>query len=166
MGGLIYLNFILQTTIFGFITFLGVMPMTAIILVVSYACLRGDVEGAVFGFFSGFLWDMFFMEYLGLYALLFALVGFFCGKPFKDFFTDNFFLPLLLVLMAMLGYETVFYLINFSARGRFIDYFRIIILPGTIYTILLAIPVYRFMFWLNRKIEDVEKRNRKVFKGK
>ena len=163
MGSVIYGNFILQTTLFRHVAIMGVRPMTAMLLVVSYAILRGDVEGAVFGFFTGLLQDIFFMDYLGLYALLFAVTGYLCGKPFKDFFTDSFILPVALTLFGMIGYECVFYFINFSLRGRLLDYFRIIILPETIYTMLLAVPVYRVIFALNKRLEQYEKKRRSMF---
>ncbi|MCL2702211.1 MAG: rod shape-determining protein MreD [Defluviitaleaceae bacterium] len=163
IGSVIYGNFLLQTTLLRHIAILGVVPMTAMLVVVSYAILRGDVEGAIAGFCAGLLQDVFFMEYIGLYALLFAVTGFICGKPFRDFFTDSFILPVTLTLFAMIGYEVVFYFINFTMRGRLMDYFRYIILPETIYTMLLAIPVYRLMFALNKRLERHEKKYRSIF---
>jgi rod shape-determining protein MreD len=163
IGFVIYINFILQTTWLRHIAILGVVPLTAMLIIVSYAILRGDVEGAVVGFCAGLLQDVFFMDVIGIHALLFAVTGYICGKPFKDFFTDSFLLPVVLTLFAMLGYETIFYFINFTMRGRLADYFRIIILPETIYTMLLAIPVYRLMFYINKKIEGHEKKYRNIF---
>jgi len=163
IGVVIYLNFILQTTLLRHIAFLGVVPMTAMLIVVSYAILRDDVEGAIVGLCVGLLQDVFFMDVIGVHALLFAVIGFICGKPFRDFFTDSFLLPVLLTLFAMLGYGTVFYFIQFMMRGRLADYFRIIILPETIYTMLLAIPVYRLMFYINKRIEKHEKQHRHIF---
>ena len=163
IGSVIYGNFILQTTLLRHVAIMNVRPMTAMLIVVSYAILRGDVEGAIVGFFVGILQDIFFMDYIGLYALLFAITGFLCGKPFKDFFTDSFLLPITLTLIAMIGYECAFYFINFSLRGRLMDYFRVIILPETIYTMLLAVPVYRLMFAINKRLEQYEKKYRSMF---
>ena len=165
MGSVVYVNFLLQTTLLRYagVGSMGIRPMTAMLLVVSYAILRGDVEGAILGFFVGILQDIFFMDYLGLYALLFAVTGFLCGKPFKDFITDSFILPVILTIFSMLGYGVVFYFINFTLRGRLLDYFRIIILPETIYTMLLAVPVYRLLFAINKRLEQYEKKRRSMF---
>jgi len=163
MGLIVFLNFVLQTTLFPYVAILGVVPQTSILLIVSYAILRGDVEGAVLGFCIGFLQDVVFMDYLGLFALLFGLTGFVCGKPFKDFFKDSFMLPVILAFFAMIGYEIVFYFIHFMMQGRLVDYFRIIILPGTIYTMLLAIPMYHIVFFVNKRLERYEKRVRRIF---
>lgn len=163
MGIIVYVNFLLQTTLLRHTAFLGVVPCTALLIVISYSIMRGDVEGAILGFFAGLLQDVFFMDYIGFYALLFALLGYICGKPYKDFFTDSFILPLSLTLFGMLSYECVFYFVNFSLQGRLGDYFRIIILPETIYTMLLAIPVYRLIYAVNRKLERHEHNRRNIF---
>lgn len=52
-GILIFVNFILQTTLLPYISIGGLLPNTALIIVVSYALLRGSTEGAIVGFFSG-----------------------------------------------------------------------------------------------------------------
>ena len=53
-GILIFVNFILQTTLLPYISIGGILPNTALlIIVVSDALLRGSTEGAIVGFFSG-----------------------------------------------------------------------------------------------------------------
>lgn len=160
MALVIYVNFLLQTTLFKYISIFGVKPVTVLLIVISYAILRGDVEGALVGFFAGLLQDIFFMPYIGLCALLCALTGYFCGKPFKDFFRENYMLPVLLTLVSVSVYECVFYFINFSLQGRLFYYFRSLILPETIYTMLLAIPVYRIIYGVNRRLEAREEKHR------
>ena len=163
MGSVIYGTFLLQTTVLRYTAIFGVTPLLTLLVVITYAVLRGDVEGAVVGFCAGILQDIFFMEFLGLHAVLFAVTGYFSGKPFKDFFTDSYLLPVFLSFIAMIGYGGIFYFRSFVMAGRFLDYLRIIILPETIYTVLLAVPVYRLMFALNKRIEKFEKRQKKIF---
>ena len=43
----IVLNFLMQSTILHYIEIRGVIPNTTIILIVSYALLRGSTEGAI-----------------------------------------------------------------------------------------------------------------------
>ena len=159
-------NFVLQSTLFSYIAIGGIKPNTAIILTVSYAILRGDIEGAIFGFAMGFLQDVFFGNVLGLYALLGALVGFICGKPFKDFFTENYLLPVVLVFASMLAYEFVFYIFSFLIYGRtdFLYYFKRIILSETVYTTVLSLVIYRVVYGINRRLEDHENKKRSFFK--
>lgn len=162
---LILTSFILQSTVFPYIEVIGVKPNTALIIIVSYGILRGDVEGAVVGFFSGLLQDIFFGDIIGLYAMLGMLTGFISGKPFKDFFRENDLLPLLVVAIAAMVYEFSIFLTTHLLLGR-IDiwhYFRTIILPSAVYTAVLTIPLYRLMYFINGRLERGEKLRRKLF---
>jgi rod shape-determining protein MreD len=165
MALILIVNFVLQTTLFQYIEILGVKPNTALIVIVSYGILRGDVEGAVLGFFSGFLTDVFFNGYIGLYAMLCMLIGYFCGKPFKDFYKENYFLPLSLAAASSLAYHFAIYFTGFLFRGKldFSFYFRSIILPGSVYTLILTVPMYSLLYGVNKKLEDIEKTKRKLF---
>ena len=156
------INLILQSTVFGFIEIIGIRPNTAILIVVSYAILRGDAEGAAFGFFAGLLQDCFFGEIIGMHALMYMALGYASGKPFKDFFHENIFFPLILGSIGVLAYGLCFYVINFLFRGKldFFYYFRKIILPETVYTTAIATPVYRLIYAINSRLTG---RKRKRF---
>jgi len=148
------------------VAILGVNPDTAIIFIVSYGILRGDVEGAIFGFFAGLTHDLFGGHFVGLYAMLGMLTGYVAGKPFKDYFKDNYFLPFMLVVGATFSYQILFFFITLIIRGRldFWFYFSSIIFPKTIYTASVAIPLYSLMFVLNSRIEEYEHNRRDLFK--
>ena len=162
----ILINLILQSTLFKYIEIIGIKPNTAVLFVVSYAILRGDAEGAAAGFFSGLAQDIFFGEIIGMHALMYMMIGYICGKPFRDFFRENFFLPLFLGSAGIFAYGLVFYLINFMFLGKldFIYYLRKIILPETVYTIAAVIPVYRLVYAVNGRLEKSEKNRRMLFR--
>ena len=161
----IIINFILQSTLFQYIAIAGIKPNTAILIIVSYAILRGDIEATLAGFFAGLLQDIFFGYYLGLFALLGALIGFVCGKPFKNFFPENYLLPVILTAISMLAHEFLFYVFSFLLYGRteLSYYFDRIILPGTIYTMVLSLVIYRLIYGINRRLEAHEKKRRHFF---
>ncbi len=164
-GVLIFLNMVLQSSLFQYIEVLNVKPNTAIIIVVSFAVLRGDIEGAIVGFCCGILQDIFFGRIIGLHALLCMLTGFLCGKPFKDFYRDTYIMPLILVVASVFAYEFLFYFTSFLFRGR-LDlsyYMRTIIIPKAVYTTLLCIPVFRLIYWINSRLEAREAKARKLF---
>lgn len=167
MAILILLNYVLQSTILVRFSILGVTLDTAIILIVSYGILRGDVEGAIFGFFVGLTHDFFGSPFIGLHAMLGMAVGFVAGKPFKDYFKDNYLLPLAMVVVATIAYHFAFFFINFLLGFRsavnFWFYLRSIIFPKTIYTASMAIPLYSLLYVINRKIETFENDNRNLF---
>jgi len=165
LGAVLLINFILQTTIFEYIAVLGIKPNTAIVLIVCYSILRGDFEGAIFGFFTGLLQDLFFGKYIGLYALLGLLTGFVCGKPFKNFYRENYLLPLLLTAFSVIGYEFLFYATNFLFRAKvdWLYYLCRVILPEAVYTGLFSIPLYRLFYIVNSRLEKAERHARKLF---
>jgi len=154
-GGLIVLNFILQATVFSYIEILQVAPNTALLIVVSYAMLRGDVEGAIIGFCAGFLIDLIFGQVLGFYALFYALIGFLCGKPFKDFVRENYLLPIVLSIISTIALESVTFGALFALRGNaeFLLYLRTRIIPATVYTVMLSVPVYILVYRINAILE-------------
>jgi len=165
MGILILLNYVLQTSVLPQIAILGVTPDTALVFIVCYGILRGDVEGALFGFSAGLLQDMFSGGPLGMFALIGFLVGYASGKPFRDFFKDNYFLPFIVVLVAVFFQQFVIYIGSFL----FLGYLNIwhfvwtIMIPTAIYTVSLAIPLYSLMHFINGLIEKRETDSRDLF---
>ena len=160
LTALVFTNFVLQSTLFPHIAILGVTPDTALIFIVSYAILRREIEGALFGMFAGFVQDASGGMFIGIFALLGFIIGYFCGKPFKNFFKDNYFLPFAIVVIATLTHQTALYVttILFTGQVNFFFYARTIILPKTIYTALLAIPLYAFLHFVNTRLEQHERR--------
>lgn len=165
IGLILIINFVLQTTMLTHIQIIGIQPNTMLLIVVTYAMLRGDVEGAIVGFFAGLMQDVLFGRVIGLYAMLGLLLGFFCGKPFKDFYKENYTMPILLVSIACFAYEFAFYFLFFLFQGNvdLLYYFGRIMLPGTVYTVMLTIPIYRLMYAVNNKLETHEKSMRRLF---
>jgi rod shape-determining protein MreD len=161
----ILINLAAQTSLFPYIEINGIRPDSALILAVSYGILRGDAEGGVFGFFAGLLQDIFFGKFLGLNALLGMLTGFFCGKPFKDFYSENYLIPLLLVPFASLFSGLVFFMAArlFSENGGFAFYFSKIILPETIYNAAACVPIYAALYAVNKNVENYEKTHNRMF---
>ena len=155
---IIFINFILQSTIWPQFAILGVTPDTALVLIICYGILRGDIEGAIFGLFTGLMQDIASGMFIGIFALLGFLMGYFAGKPFKDFFKDNYFLSFIIVVIASLAHQFVLYVttIMFTGQLEFFHYMRTIILPKTIYTASLAIIIYSILHFINARLERHE----------
>ena len=164
---LVFVNFVLQSTLFPEITILGVIPDTALVLIVSYAILRREIEGALFGMFVGFVQDAASGMFIGIFAMLGFVIGYVCGKPFKNFFKDNYFLPFFIVVLASLAHQFALYIatVLFTGQVNFFHYARTIILPKTIYTASLSVPIYAFLHFINLRLERREK-NLSFFLGK
>ena len=165
---LVLINFVLQSTLFPHIAIFGAIPDTALILIVSYAIMRNEIEGALFGLFAGLVQDLSSGLFIGIFALLGFLLGYVCGKPFKDFFKDNYFLPFMVVLLASTVHQFLLYVttVMFTGQIEFWFYARAIILPTVVYTVSLSIPVYVLMHLINKKLEKHEANFNSLFKGR
>ncbi|MCL2375946.1 MAG: rod shape-determining protein MreD [Defluviitaleaceae bacterium] len=163
---IVFLNFIFQSTLLSHFSLFYTIPNTALIIVVTYAMLRGDVEGAILGFCAGFLADIFFGRVIGVSALLLMFTGYFAGKPFRDFFKENYIAPIILVGIASLAYEFMFYVLNFLLMGRtdFVRYLGQIILPVTVYNLVICVFIYRAIYGINRALETREEKKRGFMK--
>ena len=158
MSVLMIVNFVLQSSVLGPAAIFGVLPDTALILTVSCGMLRGEVEGGLFGFFAGLIHDISGGYVVGVFALLGLLTGYLSGKPFKDFFRENFFLPFIIVVIMTLANQFAFYFFTFLFKGK-VDLFfyaKEIIVPKTIYTAALAVPIYIAFHRLNERLLRAE----------
>lgn len=162
---IIMLNLIFQVSLSDKIEILNVLPNSALILVVSYAYLRDDIEGGLFGFTLGLIYDIFLGSVLGLNALLYFVIGYFFGKPFKNLYSVYVMPVLALVFLGTFVYETGNYLFLFLFRGRIDMSFYIIniIFPEAVYNTIITTPIYYILYFVNKFIEKQEKPYRKIF---
>lgn len=157
--------FLLQTTVFQGLNFGGIVPNLLIILTASFGFMRGERTGLLFGFFCGLLVDIFFASVLGLNAMIYMYIGYANGKFHSIFYPEDIKLPLFLILVSDLAYGFIYYTILFLMRGRFQIgyYFLHIILPEMVYTILITLLLYPLILWINKKLENSEKRSARKF---
>ena len=157
--------FLLQTTVFQWLDFGGIVPNLLIILTASFGFMRGERTGLLFGFFCGLLIDIFFASVLGLNAMIYMYIGYANGKFHSIFYPEDSKLPLFLILISDLAYGFIYYTILFLMRGRFQIgyYFLHIILPEMVYTILITLLLYPLILWINKKLENSEKRSARKF---
>ena len=161
----IIICFVLQCSVFDSLSFAGIIPNLMIILTSSFGFMRGEKEGLVIGFFSGLLNDIFFGSFLGFYALLLMYIGYINGKFSRIFYPEDIKLPLVLIILSDLSYGIICYVLTFMLRGRlqFVYYFTHIILPETLYTIVVTLLLYPAVLKVNQKLEAYEKRRAQKF---
>ena len=93
---------VLQSTILGFISIRGVEPDLALIVVVFVANRNGSMFGQLAGFGAGLVLDIMGTSPLGLYALIFAVIGAVFGATRGKIFVDPVFMPMLFAIAATL----------------------------------------------------------------
>lgn len=157
---IIIINIILQSTIIQDITIGGISFNLLIITVVSFALIRGKVEGAIIGFSIGLMQDIFFGGTVGFYALLYMYVGYFSGFLNKTFYRDNILIPIFIISTSDLLFNMAVYIFTYLFRGRteLSYYFMNIILPELVYTAFACVLIYKLYLLINDKIELFEKR--------
>lgn len=165
-GILIIINFLLQTTLFENISILGIKPNTMIILIVSFAFMRGDIEGALIGFFSGLLVDSFFGNFIGLNAFIGFIIGFLCGKFFNEFYKNKLVIPFLLTALFTFLNEILFFFFSVLLRGEpnIFPFLTSIIIPEVLYTSFISIIFYKILYYINLKLERLDRKKKNIFR--
>lgn len=142
---LIVLLYVLQTTLFQSLSVAGAAPNLFIILLVVMGYRYGKLSGMMCGFITGLLLDFLDGTYIGLYALIYMLIGYFIGFANKIYYPDDITVPLVLIASSDLACNFIFYILFFLLRNRvhLFFYFRSIMLPEMLYTLILAIILYK-----------------------
>ena len=158
-------NFILQSTVLQLIEIRGVIPVTMIIIIVSYALLRGQTAGAATGFAAGLIYDIFFGSSLGFYALMGFLVGHFCGICHRNFYRENYILPVTLSVISNLIVGLVIYITGFLLKNNYDVFYYLLagIVPQSVFTGIASIALYRLLYSINNKVEKKERETRRLF---
>ncbi|MGF7144069.1 rod shape-determining protein MreD [Anaerotaenia torta] len=152
----IIILFALQSAAFHYFQLANIMPNLLLILVVSTAYMRGRLSGMLMGFFSGLLVDLRFGSYVvGLYALLYLLIGYFMGFTNKIYSNDDYTLPIVFIGISDFVYGFFYYVFEFLLRGRlnFMYYLRRFIIPEIIYTVVVSVFLYKLLHMINRSLE-------------
>ena len=156
---LVVISFIINSTLFEAINLNGVRPDLFIVIIVTVAILRNGSEGALFGFFLGLMQDIFFGNILGFFALIYAVTGYLCGKPFKYIYRENYLVPMILVFVATIFFEVATFFCVVHSLKMFFPALIKIILPKCVYNVCVILFVYPLLYFVNNKLETKENKN-------
>ena len=152
----ILICFLIQSAMFHYIALANVMPNLLLILVVATAHMKGRMQGMLMGLFSGLIVDLMYGSYIiGLYALMYLVIGYLIGYTYRFYSKDDFTLPIILIAVSDLFYGFFYYVFEFLLRGRldFLFYFRRLILPEMIYTVAVSVFLYKLLHMINKRLE-------------
>lgn len=166
-GVLVFVCFILQTSVFPWLAFGGVVPNLLLILTVSCGLMQSETPGILTGFFCGLSADLFFAyggdavggDILGYYALLYMLIGYLSGRCNRIFYPEDVKLPIAMILSSDLALNFICYVVTFLLRARLdLGYYLLhIILPEAVYTIIVAFALYPLLLWINSILDRAER---------
>jgi len=165
IGIIIIVSVLLETTVIEHISIFGIAPQLTLPIIVAYSMLRGENAGTLVGFISGLLKDILLGQAIGLFAMLGMLVGYFAGRPFRDFFRESYLLPMLLTGILSFIYSFIIYMFYSLTIAPINMFYHLgtVILPVAIYTMILSILIYRILYAINSILEFFERRRRKIF---
>jgi rod shape-determining protein MreD len=161
---MLIVGFILQSTFFELITILDIKPDVILIIIVSVALLRGELEGSVVGFFGGLILDT-FSPFIGINTFIGMLTGYLVGISTVGLYKENPFVPVTTVFFATFFYDFAFYILNILLQGYtdFAYFFNTIILREMVYNALIALVIYGIVYFVNSRLELKEHFKRKLF---
>lgn len=157
---LMVLAFTIQTCVFPMIPFLSASPNLLLILTFSFGFIHGSWAGILYGLFAGLLSDLFYSGPFGFYMLIFIYIGYINGICTKYYYEEYITLPLLLCIGNELMYNMYMYVFRFLFRGKLnlFYYFRKIMLPEIIFSLVTTLFIYRLFLFISRKLEEIDKR--------
>lgn len=157
---IIFICYILQTSVLSRYPLSGVTPNILICVVATYGFMKGRRYGILIGFCTGLLLDIYSGVLFGLYALVYMYIGLLNGLFKKQFFGDDLRLPMILIGTSDLIYGVLSYFVLFTIRSQkdFSFYFMNVIMPEVVYTLVVSIFVYYAILHINNWIEKFEKK--------
>ena len=105
------INLILQSAVFSSIEILGVVPNTALVLVIVVSLLKGRFTGSIYGVFVGLLADILYSSIIGINSLILFFVGYFIGFAKDSFARDNLLTPVIFTGLSTIFYHAIYVLI-------------------------------------------------------
>lgn len=143
---IILVNFIFQSTIFQHIAIMGVIPNTALIIVVCIALLKGEKTGGIVGLCVGLLQDLIFSPTVGVNAFILFFIGYFIGYNENKLYKETLAIPFIFSAIATAIYHLIYYVFMFflSKSVPFGQFFKNVVLIEIIYNSFLAMPIYRW----------------------
>jgi rod shape-determining protein MreD len=149
---------VLQIALAPQIAVFGVVPNLVFLVVVTLALTEGPVAGCAAGFVGGLLFDLLGTSVVGPYALVFCVVGYLAGLLSANMFAEGWLLPVTVVFLASLGSELTYGIIMaiLDVGMPFGTAFAKIMLPGAVYTSVLAVLLYPLLSRVLRRDRTVK----------
>ncbi len=132
---LIALTLLLQSTLFGRFSLLGVEPDLSILVLLFIVSGSGPVSSVVYGFFIGFLQDVYSPEFLGVNAFAMSLIGYFLGLSRDRLSVENKSVIAIVVFLVCIVHDLIVFAFYTKLDISVItELFIRESLPGAVYT--------------------------------
>lgn len=144
--------FLLQHTVFTGLSIGNIVPDLIVVLVCTIGYQKGKVEGIFAGIAGGLLLDFQFGSIIGVYALIYMFIGYFCGFLAPYYVRSDTMLPLALTAASEFVFSFYSYIVNIvfkiDSEFEFFFYLRRVMLPKVAYTAVLGIFLYKIFDYI------------------
>ena len=113
---IVFINLILQVTLYNFIKVFDVVPNIALILVVLFSLTTNVYMGGFVGLFTGLLYDILIMDVIGINALIYFIIGVTLGSFSEEINRENKMLYVFVAAIASLFYHLATAFITFFLK--------------------------------------------------
>ena len=158
-------NVILESTLFQYTRIGGVKPDFSIMIIVSYAIIRGSSYGAFIGLGIGLMIDIMYGRVIGINALSYMVTGYIIGQAHENVFKDSFIPPFIFNLIAIIILQHSFILFSYfsndfpSTGASYIYMLLKVILPQAFYNAIAGSIIYRFIY----RLDETSFMNRRIY---
>ena len=158
----IIISYLLQTTVFSGLRLADVVPDIFMILIASLAYMCGKKTGAVTGFLCGLLLDLTFGNLVGIYALIYTVLGYSCGFANVVYDPEDYTLPSFLIGGSEFLYNIFYFIFFYVLMGKInIGYFSVrFLFPRVIYTVMVSIVLYRLLNFNFKLFDSMDRKKR------
>ena len=159
----VFLFFLIQSSVLKNLSYSGAVPNLLLILTVSYGYLRGERAAMWTGFIAGLLLDIFGMNVLGLYALMFVYLGYLAGLSHSWYEPMDFRIPLFMILAGDIAVLMIQFIHFFVLNGDFGFKYYLIgkALPELAMTMITSVAVYPLLLWIEERFVNVDPAEKK-----
>ena len=142
---IILISILIQINLLNVVTLAGTAANIGIVLAIGIGLMCDKISGSMIGIIYGFIQDILFGKAIGVYSLIYMLIGFFSGKLGKSFSRDN-----KTTMVSMVGVGTVVFKIIFFVFAKiFYNYdlyimaFIFDLIKEIIYNMIIAIILFK-----------------------
>ncbi len=149
----VLLLFLLQTSVLPYFSFGKAVPNLLVMITCCFAILRGERDGIYTGFACGVLLDAFYMNVVGIHALIYLYIGYVCGLAHSHYEEQDARMPLIVIVLGDLAALFMEYLLFYVLRGNFCFRFYLsrIMIPEVLYTLVMAVLIFPLLVILERR---------------
>ncbi len=141
-------NFVLQSTIFQYFRIGGILPNTALLIVVTISILYGKKKGVMAGVIAGLLQDLFFGKAIGINVLIYSSIGYIIGGVENKVFKDNYITPFLFIVTTTIYYHSIYFVFMHFLRQsvNYLSVLKSVVMIEVIYNLIVGIIFYRIFY--------------------